>query len=68
MEDADEAVGQRSYGPVVGVAGGSSGVVEGAGAGAGCDGGEGPQVAGVGESPVAGVAGQNHFALCPRLW
>ena len=41
MRDADEAVGQSSWGAVGGVAGG-----------------EGPQVARVGQAPAAGVAGE----------
>jgi len=57
VEDSDEAVGEGSEGTVVGVAGGFALVVEGAGAGAGGEGGEGPQVAGVCEPPVAGRSG-----------
>ena len=59
VEDADESVGEGSEGSVVGVAGCSSGVVERAGAGAGVERGEGPEVAGVCESSVAGVAGED---------
>ena len=59
MEEADEAVAEGSQGLVVGVAGGAAVVVERAGAGAGAEGGEGPQVDRVGEALVAGVAGQH---------
>ena len=57
VEDADEAVGEGSGCLVVGVAVGSVLVVEVAGAGACGERGEGPEVAGVGEAVVAGVAG-----------
>jgi hypothetical protein len=47
---------------VVGIATGAPFVVVGACAGAGPDGGECPQVEGVAQVPVAGVAGQDHGA------
>jgi hypothetical protein len=52
----------------VGVICGSSGVVEGSGAWAAGNGGEGPQLAGGGQAPVAGVARQHDlgFAGCFR--
>jgi hypothetical protein len=56
MQEADEAVGEGAQGAVVCVAGLPSAVVEGSGAGARGEGGEGPQVAGVGEAAVPGVA------------
>lgn len=52
VEEADEAVGEGSKGVLVGVAVLAALVVEGAGAGAGCDGAEGPSLAG---RPVSGV-------------
>ena len=64
VQDADEAVGEGSQGLVVGVTGGSVAVVEGAGAWTGGEGGERLQVAGVGETAVAHVAGQ-HGAFAP---
>jgi hypothetical protein len=59
VEDADEAVREGSQGPVVGVAGGASLVVERPSTGAGRQGGERPEVAGVSEAAVAGVAGEH---------
>jgi len=59
VEESDESVAEGSEGAVVGVAGGSSLVVVVARAWAGGEGGERPLVAGVGESAVAGVAGQH---------
>src|SRR5262252_1105148 len=59
VEDAGEAVAEGVQGLVVGVAGGAAVVVAGPGAGAGGERGEGPQVDGVGEALVAGVAGQD---------
>lgn len=67
MKDADEAVGQGTQGSVVGVAGRTPLVVEGPGAGAGGESGEGPQVAGVGQTPVAGVAGQHDTVFARRF-
>ena len=59
MEEPDEPVAEGSQGAVVGVAGGSSLVIELSGPGAGGEGGEGPLVAGVSESFVAGIAGEH---------
>src|SRR5215467_10193397 len=59
VEDADQAVAEGAQGLVVGVASGAALVVEGAGAGAGGQRGERPEVDGVGEALVAGVAGQH---------
>jgi hypothetical protein len=59
VEDADETIGEGSQGAVVGVAVGSSLVIEGPGAGAGADGCECPCVAGVREVPVADPAGEH---------
>lgn len=50
VKDADETVGQGAQCSVVGVAGGSPLVVEGPGARTGGEGGEGPHVAGVGQT------------------
>ena len=59
VEDADPAVAEGVEGLVVGVAGSSSGVVQGAGAWAGLQGAEGPLVDRVIEALVAGVPGQD---------
>ena len=56
----------RAVGPVVGVTGGTSLVVEAAGAGARREGGEGPHPAGVGEAAVTGVAGEHDSLLARR--
>ena len=56
VEDADEPVAQSVQCAVMCVAVGSVVVVERSGAGAGGERSEGPQVAGIGESAVAGVA------------
>ena len=66
MQDADEAVAQGAQGLVVQVAGGAVLVVEGAGAGAGLQGAEGPLVDGVVEAAVADVAGQHGAFLARR--
>lgn len=59
MEDADEAVGECPYSSVMGVAVLSALVIEGAGSGASYERGECPEVAGVGESSVPNVAGED---------
>lgn len=66
VKDADEPVAERTKRAVVGVAGGTSLVVEGPGAGACGDRGERPLVAGISEPLVAGVAGEHDavFAGC----
>ena len=66
VEEADESVAECSQGTGVGVAGGSTLVVEGSGARAGGEGGEGPLVADVGEAPVAGVAGEHDVVFAGR--
>ncbi len=61
VQDSDEAVGQSAQGLVVGVAGGAVLVVEGAGAGAAFQRGEGPPVEGVVEPLVTHVSG--HYGM-----
>lgn len=65
--DADESVRQGSEGSVVGVAVGSSLVVERSGAGAVGERGEGPLVAGVGDAGVADSAGDDDVAAARGL-
>lgn len=62
VEEADEALGEGAEGSLVGVSVLASLVVEGAGFWAGGDGGEGPLLAGVGETVVPGVAGEDDVA------
>ena len=59
MEDADEPVGEGSEGLVVGVACGAVSVVAGPGSRRAGQCAERLLVEGVGEAPVAGVAGQD---------
>jgi hypothetical protein len=66
VEDAHEAVGERSQGSVVGVAAGAVFVVERSCAGAGVECGERPLVARVSETFVAGVAGEHDLVLARK--
>jgi hypothetical protein len=66
VQDAGEAVAQGPQGLVVGVSGGAVVVVEGAGARAGADSGKRPEVDGVSEALIAGVAGQDNPAGARR--
>jgi len=62
VEDADPAVGELAQGLAVGFAAGAELVVVGAGSGRWDQGAERPLLHGVGQPPVAGVAGQNDAA------
>jgi hypothetical protein len=66
VEDADKAVAEGSECLVVQVPGSAALIVEGAGAGAGVQGAEGPLVDRVVEPAIADVAGQHGAFLARR--